>query len=125
MTIATMNGCHVCVATHSVRLAALGAEPDLRDAGGVAGGEGEDEPGRRQGRGRQMRQFRGRPQLVYALAAGVSSESWAAETIRWAKGLPSELREGTDKVLVEAAAAGGVAGTPVAAWKPADVGGVR
>jgi AhpD family alkylhydroperoxidase len=29
MAIATRNGCHVCVAMHSARLTALGAEPDL------------------------------------------------------------------------------------------------
>ena len=36
MTIATRNGCHVCVAMHTARLTALGARPDviaaLRDA---------------------------------------------------------------------------------------------
>jgi AhpD family alkylhydroperoxidase len=36
MTIATRNGCHICVAMHSARLIALGASPDiiaaLRDA---------------------------------------------------------------------------------------------
>ena len=37
MTIATRNGCHVCVAMHTARLTALGAQPDiiaaLRDGG--------------------------------------------------------------------------------------------
>jgi AhpD family alkylhydroperoxidase len=37
MTIATRNGCHVCVAMHTARLTALGARPDiiaaLRDSG--------------------------------------------------------------------------------------------
>ena len=36
MTIATRNGCHICVAMHTARLSALGAPPDvvvaLRDA---------------------------------------------------------------------------------------------
>jgi AhpD family alkylhydroperoxidase len=32
MAIATRNSCHVCVAMHSARLTALGAEPDLIDA---------------------------------------------------------------------------------------------
>jgi AhpD family alkylhydroperoxidase len=36
MTIATRNGCHICVAMHTARLTALGAQPDviaaLRDA---------------------------------------------------------------------------------------------
>jgi hypothetical protein len=55
---------------------------------------------------RQMRQFRARPQLADALAAGVISESWAAEIIRWTKSLPSELRGQTDQILVDAAGAG-------------------
>jgi AhpD family alkylhydroperoxidase len=29
MTVATRNGCHICVAMHTARLAALGARPDL------------------------------------------------------------------------------------------------
>jgi len=29
MTIATRNGCHICVAMHTARLTALGADPDL------------------------------------------------------------------------------------------------
>jgi AhpD family alkylhydroperoxidase len=37
MTVATRNGCHICVAMHTARLTALGADPDLiaalRDAG--------------------------------------------------------------------------------------------
>jgi AhpD family alkylhydroperoxidase len=37
MTIATRNGCHICVAMHTARLTALGAQPDiiaaLRDSG--------------------------------------------------------------------------------------------
>jgi AhpD family alkylhydroperoxidase len=40
MTIATRNGCHLCVAMHTARLTALGAGPDLiaalRSAGPVA-----------------------------------------------------------------------------------------
>src|SRR5580658_2928035 len=40
MTIATRNGCHICVAMHSARLTALGASPDiiaaLRDAAPLA-----------------------------------------------------------------------------------------
>jgi AhpD family alkylhydroperoxidase len=37
MTVATRNGCHICVAMHTARLIALGADPELiaalRDAG--------------------------------------------------------------------------------------------
>jgi AhpD family alkylhydroperoxidase len=29
MTVATTNGCHICVAMHTARLTALGADPDL------------------------------------------------------------------------------------------------
>src|SRR3984957_4407269 len=29
MTVATRNGCHVCVAMHTARLTALGAGPDI------------------------------------------------------------------------------------------------
>jgi len=29
MTIATRNGCHICVAMHTARLTALGASPDV------------------------------------------------------------------------------------------------
>ena len=32
MTIATRNGCHICVAMHTARLTALGASPDLMAA---------------------------------------------------------------------------------------------
>src|SRR5215469_4490002 len=55
---------------------------------------------------RQMRQLGGRRQLADALARGEISESWAAEIIDWTKELPAELRGPTDKILVEAAAAG-------------------
>jgi hypothetical protein len=54
----------------------------------------------------QMRLFRARPQLADGLAAGVISESWAAEIFKWTKQLPAELRAATDKILVDAAAAG-------------------
>src|SRR5580700_11747745 len=43
MTIATRNGCHVCVAMHTARLTALGAPPEvieaLRDAAVLRGAE--------------------------------------------------------------------------------------
>src|SRR5215472_9174812 len=55
---------------------------------------------------RQMRQLGGRRQLEGALARGEISESWAVEIIDWTKELPAELRGSTDKILVEAAAAG-------------------
>jgi hypothetical protein len=55
---------------------------------------------------RQMRQLAARPHLAGALAAGVLSESWLAQIARWTKDLPAEVRDETDKVLVEAAAGG-------------------
>jgi len=54
----------------------------------------------------QMRLFAARPQLHAGLAAGVISDSWAAQIIKWTSRLPAELRAGTDKILVDAAAAG-------------------
>jgi hypothetical protein len=54
----------------------------------------------------QMRRFRARPHLAEALAAGVITESWAAEIIKWTGQLPAELLAATDKILVDAAAAG-------------------
>jgi len=55
---------------------------------------------------REMRRFRARPHLHEALAAGVISESWADEIMKWTKDLPAELRDATDKVLADAATAG-------------------
>jgi len=54
----------------------------------------------------QMRRFAARPRLHEALASGVISESWAAELMKWTKHLPAKLRGATDKILVDAAAAG-------------------
>src|SRR5215831_10359539 len=55
---------------------------------------------------RRMRQLSRHPHLHGALARGEISESWAGEIDRWLKELPAELRDGTEKVLAEAAAAG-------------------
>ncbi|HEX9043154.1 MAG TPA: DUF222 domain-containing protein [Trebonia sp.] len=55
---------------------------------------------------RQMRQFSERPALHEAVAAGDISRSWADAIARWTRKLPAELREVTDKILLEAAAAG-------------------
>jgi hypothetical protein len=55
---------------------------------------------------KQMRLLRARPHLAQALAAGTISESGATEIIRWTKDFPAELRGQTDKVLIDAAAAG-------------------
>ena len=57
---------------------------------------------------RQMRQFSQRPALHDAVAAGDLSCSWADAIARWTRKLPAELREVTDKILLQAAAAGAV-----------------
>ena len=46
------------------------------------------------------------PLLARGMAAGEISESWAGEIAGWLKKLPEELREGTEKILADAAAAG-------------------
>jgi hypothetical protein len=55
---------------------------------------------------RRMRELTARPRLAGGLAAGDISESWVSQIARWTKGLPAELRDATDKILVDAAAAG-------------------
>ena len=55
---------------------------------------------------RQMRQFSRRPGLHGAVATGDLSKSWADAIARWTKKLPEEMRADTDKILLEAAAAG-------------------
>jgi AhpD family alkylhydroperoxidase len=42
MTIATRNGCHICVAMHTARLTALGAGPDVIAALRAAGWPGAE-----------------------------------------------------------------------------------
>ena len=54
----------------------------------------------------RMRQLGSRPHLADALARGELSWSWAAEIIEWMRELPAELRDGTEKILADAAAAG-------------------
>jgi Domain of unknown function (DUF222)/HNH endonuclease len=55
---------------------------------------------------RQMRQFSQRPGLHGAVASGDLSKSWADAIARWTRMLPEEMRADTDKILLEAAAAG-------------------
>ena len=55
---------------------------------------------------RQMRQFSERPGLHDAVATGDLSRSWAEAITRWTRKLPVEMRDETDKILLEAAAAG-------------------
>jgi hypothetical protein len=54
----------------------------------------------------KMRQLAGHQPVAGALAAGQISESWASEVTRWTSRLPAEMREGTDQILLDAAAAG-------------------
>jgi hypothetical protein len=55
---------------------------------------------------RQMRQFGERPGLHDAVAAGDISRSWADAIARWTAKLPEGMRADTDKILLQAAAAG-------------------
>lgn len=55
---------------------------------------------------REMRQFSRRPGLHDAVATGDLSKSWADAIARWTRKLPQEVRAETDKILLEAAAAG-------------------
>jgi hypothetical protein len=53
-----------------------------------------------------MRQFSERPGLHDAVATGDISKSWADAITRWTRKLPEEMRAETDRILLEAAAAG-------------------
>jgi hypothetical protein len=55
---------------------------------------------------RQMRQLAGRPLLDEALAAGGITDSLAFTIADWTRKLPAEMRTETDRILLEAAAAG-------------------
>jgi hypothetical protein len=55
---------------------------------------------------RQMRQFSERPGLHDAVAGGDLSRSWAAAIADWTRKLPVAMRDETDKILLQAAAAG-------------------
>jgi hypothetical protein len=55
---------------------------------------------------REMRQFSERPGLHDAVASGDISRSWADAIARWTRKLPEGMRADTDKILLEAAAAG-------------------
>jgi hypothetical protein len=55
---------------------------------------------------RDMRMFGQRPLLRDAVAAGQISRSWAAAIQQWTKDLPAAMWPETDKILLDAAAAG-------------------
>ena len=55
---------------------------------------------------RQMRQLGARPLLGSALAAGHITDSLAFTIADWTRKLPADMRDETDRILLEAAAAG-------------------
>ena len=55
---------------------------------------------------RRMQVIAKHPLLARGMAQGEISESWAREILNWLKKLPEELRDGTEKILAEAAGAG-------------------
>ena len=55
---------------------------------------------------RQMRQLAARPLLGSALAAGDVTDSLAAAIADWTRKLPAPMRDETDRILLQAAAAG-------------------
>jgi hypothetical protein len=54
----------------------------------------------------KTRKITSHPPVAGALAEGAISESWAAEIAAWTNRLPADMREGTEKILLEAAGAG-------------------
>ena len=71
-----------------------------------------------------MRRFSERPLLRDALAAGDISKSWAATIEEWTRKLPEAMREETDKILLQAIAAGAdqddlatIAGLAIEKWR--------
>jgi hypothetical protein len=55
---------------------------------------------------RRMRQFGERKYLVEALATGDITDSWAAALAEWTRKLPVDMRDETDRILIEAAVSG-------------------
>jgi uncharacterized protein DUF222 len=55
---------------------------------------------------REMRRLGRRPRLDAALAAGDVTRSWALAIEDWTRKLPAQMRDETDRILLEAAAAG-------------------
>jgi len=55
---------------------------------------------------RQMRQLAARPRLGSALAAGAITDSLASTVADWTRKLPGGMRDETDRILLQAAAAG-------------------
>jgi hypothetical protein len=55
---------------------------------------------------KRMRLIAKHPLLARGMTAGEISDSWAREIVSWLGRLPEELRDGTEEILAEAAAAG-------------------
>ena len=55
---------------------------------------------------RQMRQLGDRKHLAEALVTGDITGSWAAAIAEWTKQLPADMRDETDRILLDAAAGG-------------------
>jgi hypothetical protein len=55
---------------------------------------------------REMRRHAERPLLAAALKAGEITQSWANQLADWTRKLPAEMRTETDRILLDAAAAG-------------------
>ena len=55
---------------------------------------------------RRMHQFGERKHLAEALAGGDITDSWAAAIAEWTRKLPADMRDETDRILVEAAVSG-------------------
>ena len=55
---------------------------------------------------RRMRQLSERKHLAEALAAGDITDSWAAAISQWTRKLPADMRDETDRILIEATVAG-------------------
>ncbi|MGH3211062.1 MAG: DUF222 domain-containing protein [Trebonia sp.] len=55
---------------------------------------------------REMRRLGERPRLGTAVTAGAITKSWALAIAEWTRKLPGEMRDETDRILLEAAAAG-------------------
>ena len=55
---------------------------------------------------REMRRLGERPRLGAAVSAGEITRSWALAIADWTRKLPADMREKTDRILLDAAAAG-------------------
>jgi Domain of unknown function (DUF222)/HNH endonuclease len=73
---------------------------------------------------RRMRQLGDRKHLAEALAAGDITGSWAAAIAEWTRKLPADMRDETDRILLDAAAGGAslddlatIAGCAIERWR--------